>query len=181
MCFTKHAIYIEILKGIKLVATDVDGVLTDAGMYCSETGDELKKFDARDRKAFELLRQAGILTAIVTSENTQIVQRRARKLKIDHVLQGIEDKASALTELCQALGIELREVAYIGDDLNDLEVLDLVGFSASPRNAILAVRERVKCVCAANGGEGCVREVAELILQARAASRSGGSSSNREP
>jgi YrbI family 3-deoxy-D-manno-octulosonate 8-phosphate phosphatase len=152
---------------IRLVATDVDGVLTDAGMYYSESGDEQKKFNTRDGKAFELLRQQGIQTAIITSENTKLVERRARKLKIDHLLQGVEDKASALTDLCQTLGIELRNVAYMGDDLNDLEVLRIVGCAACPADAVAAIQSVVQHVCSRRGGEGCLRELVDVILRSR--------------
>jgi YrbI family 3-deoxy-D-manno-octulosonate 8-phosphate phosphatase len=153
------------MKGIKLLATDVDGVLTDAGMYYSEAGDELKKFNTRDGKAFELMRKQGILTAIITSENTRIVERRAKKLKIDHVLQGIDDKAHALQQLCQKLGILPREVAYLGDDINDLEILAQVGLSACPADAVSQVKTAVGYVCTTNGGRGCVRELVDRILE----------------
>jgi N-acylneuraminate cytidylyltransferase len=152
------------LKGVKLVATDVDGVLTDAGMYYSEKGDELKKFNTRDGKGFEMLRSRGITTAIITGENTQIVERRARKLKVDHVLQGIGDKAGALRRLCECLGIGLHEVAYIGDDINDLEVLRMAGYSACPRDAVDQVKAASDYICRVSGGKGCVRELSELIL-----------------
>jgi YrbI family 3-deoxy-D-manno-octulosonate 8-phosphate phosphatase len=154
-------------REVRLVATDVDGVLTDAGMYYSESGDELKKFNTRDGKAFELLRQQGIQTAIITSENTKLVERRARKLKIDHLMQGVEDKAGALRTLCQSLGIDLRNVAYMGDDLNDLEVLQIVGYSACPADAAAPVKSVVQHVCSRRGGEGCLRELVEVILRCR--------------
>jgi len=152
------------LKNLRLFVTDVDGVLTDAGMYYAESGDELKKFNTRDGKAFELLRHHGILTAIITSENTRIVENRARKLKIDHVLQGVSQKGEALRQLCARINVDLAHVAYIGDDINDLDVLPIVGFSACPADAMPAVKAIANHVCRARGGEGCLREVVEAVL-----------------
>ena len=111
------------------------------------------------------MRQRGIITAILTSENTRIVERRARKLKIDHVLQGISDKAEALKGLCSRLGVDLKDVVYVGDDLNDLEVFPMVGFSACPSDAMSAVRDAVRHVCEKQGGQGCIRELADWILR----------------
>ncbi len=119
---------------IKLFLTDVDGVLTDGGMYYTESGDEFKKFNTRDGMAFELLRKAEIKTGIITSENTQIVARRAAKIKADYLYQGQRDggKLAAAKEICEKEGITLREVAYIGDDLNCIGLLEKVGLAACP-------------------------------------------------
>ncbi|MEZ4900552.1 MAG: HAD family hydrolase [Spirosomataceae bacterium] len=107
---------------VKLFLTDVDGVLTDGSMYYTESGDEFKRFHTHDGMAFELLRKAGIKTGIITSENTQIVARRAAKIKADFLYQGQRDggKLAAAQEICHELGIHLSEVAYIGDDINCL-------------------------------------------------------------
>jgi len=155
------------LKKIRLFLTDVDGVLTDAGMYYSEKGDELKKFNTRDGKGLELLRNNGIEVGIITSEDTQIVSDRARKLKVDILHQGIKNKGKVLTNILNELNLSEQQVAYIGDDINDLSILDRVGFSAAPANAIDQVKQRVEYICQKNGGEGCVREIAELILNFR--------------
>lgn len=152
---------------IKLFLTDVDGVLTDSGMYYSESGDELKKFNTRDGKGIELLRNSGIQTGIITAETTILVERRAEKLKIDHLVQGAHDKLPELESILAETGFLPEEVAYIGDDLADIPVLQRVGLAACPRNAIPGVQTVVHLQCAANGGEGAVREFAERILSLR--------------
>lgn len=152
---------------IKLFLSDVDGTLTDGGMYYSEKGDELKKFNTRDGMGFQLLREAGIKTGIITSENTEIVANRAKKLKIDFLVQGKRDggKLAAAQEICDQLGIRLNEVAYIGDDINCRELLEAVGVKACPIDA----NRRIKIinniqVMQKQGGDGCVREFVEKIL-----------------
>ena len=157
----------EIAAGIKLFLTDVDGVLTDAGMYYTETGDEIKKFNTRDGKAFELLRNHGILTGIITAENTTIVKRRAEKIKSDFLFQGVKDKVAVLKKIMQETGFKENEVAYIGDDLNDIGILKCIKLSACPANAVKAVKRLSRVVCNQKGGDGCVREFAELILKAK--------------
>jgi len=125
------------LQKIKLFITDVDGVLTDGGMYYTESGDEFKKFNTRDGMAFKFLRDKGIKTAIITSENTKMVENRAKKLNIDYLIQGkmAEGKLDAAKEICEHLGISLNEVAYIGDDVNCIEILKSVGVKACPADA----------------------------------------------
>jgi YrbI family 3-deoxy-D-manno-octulosonate 8-phosphate phosphatase len=157
-----------ILRQIRLFATDVDGVLTDAGMYYSESGDELKKFNTRDGMGIKLLQKAGLITAIVTQERTKLVARRAEKLAIPEVHQGVMDKLTLIREMAARHGLSLGQVAYIGDDVNDLEALEAVGFSASPADGLPAILTAVDYVCQKRGGEGAVREVVELILEARA-------------
>lgn len=154
-------------KKIKLFLSDVDGVLTDAGMYYSENGDELKKFNTHDGKGFELLRNANIKTGIITSENTKIVELRAKKLKVDFLYQGKEHggKLEAAKLICKDLGITLDEVAYIGDDVNCLELLSNVGFAACPNNAVDIIKAIPNIlVLSAKGGEGAVREFVNKIL-----------------
>jgi 3-deoxy-D-manno-octulosonate 8-phosphate phosphatase (KDO 8-P phosphatase) len=153
---------------IKLFLTDVDGVLTDGGMYYTESGDEFKKFNTRDGIGFELLRKAGIKTGIITSENTQIVARRAAKIKADYLYQGQRDggKLAAALAICEQEGISLREVAYIGDDLNCIGLLEKAGMAACPADAVAEVKAvpGIKMLYK-KGGEGCVREFVELILE----------------
>ncbi|MGE3153724.1 MAG: KdsC family phosphatase [Nitrospiraceae bacterium] len=156
-----------LLKSIRLVATDVDGVLTDAGMYYTESGDELKKFNTRDGMGIKLLQKAGLITAIVTQERTKLVARRADKLTIPELHQGVMDKLSCLREMALKYGLTLKEVAYIGDDVNDLEALRAVGLSAAPADAMPAIRKAVRYVCRQKGGEGALREIADLILAAQ--------------
>lgn len=153
---------------IKLFLSDVDGTLTDGGMYYSEKGDELKKFNTRDGMGFQLLREAGIKTGIITSENTEIVANRAKKLKIDFLVQGKRDggKLAAAQEICSQLGITLNEVAYIGDDINCCELLEAVGVKACPIDANKKIKTINNIqVMQKQGGDGCVREFIEKILK----------------
>jgi N-acylneuraminate cytidylyltransferase len=152
---------------IKLFLSDVDGTLTDAGIYYSENGDELKKFNTHDGKGFELLRKAGIKTGIITSENTKIVTNRAKKLKVDYLYQGLEHKGKLdiVKEICEKEGITLSEVAYIGDDINCKELLESVGLAACPANAHKAIKEIPKILqLSKKGGDGAVREFVDEIL-----------------
>lgn len=149
---------------IKLFLCDVDGTLTDGGMYYSEYGDELKRFDTRDGMAIQMLRERGIKTGILTSEDTKIVERRAAKLKVDYLRQGIRgsDKLSVAKELCKTMGITLKEVAYVGDDNNCVELLSHVGFAACPADACNEVRSILGIhVMNRRGGDAVVREVVE--------------------
>lgn len=150
-----------------MLAMDVDGVLTDAGMYYAESGDEVKKFNARDGMGIKLLQAAGIITAFITKEQTAIVERRGRKLAVPEVHQGIDDKLTVLTRVAHTYGLTLNQVAYIGDDVNDLETLKAVGFSAAPADAMPLVIRAVQYVCAKKGGDGAVRELADLLLAVR--------------
>ena len=157
----------ETKKNIKLSLCDVDGTLTDGGMYYSENGDELKKFNTRDGMGFQLLREAGIKTGIITSEDTKIVKNRAKKLKVDFLYQGKRNdgKLGVAKEICERLGITLDEVAYIGDDVNCVDLLEAVGVKACPANAC----EEVKMIAGIQvmtkkGGDGCVREFIETII-----------------
>ncbi len=154
-------------RGIKLFLSDVDGVLTDGGMYYSENGVESKKFNTRDGMGFEMLCKAGIKTGIVTSENTQIVENRAKKLNLDYLYQGkIEGgKLAAALEICEKEGISIDEVAYIGDDVNCFNLLSAVGFAACPADAAAKIKAIPGIrIMSCNGGVGCVREFAEIIL-----------------
>jgi len=157
----------KLLSQIRLFATDVDGVLTDAGMYYSESGDEWKKFNTRDGMGIKLLQRAGIITAIVTQERTKLVARRAEKLTIPELHQGVMDKLSLVREMAARHGFTLSQVAYIGDDINDLETLKAVGFSASPADGLPDIVAAVDYVCQKKGGEGAVREIIEMILGAQ--------------
>lgn len=157
----------KLSKKIKLFISDVDGTLTDSGMYYSELGDELKKFNTRDGMGFQLLHESGIKTGIITSEDTHIVANRAKKLKIDFMIQGKRDggKLEAAKDICNKVGISLDEVAYIGDDRNCYELLNAVGIRACPADAC----EMVKGIDGIHqmkkkGGEGCVREFIELLI-----------------
>ena len=153
---------------IKLFLCDVDGTLTDGGMYYSENDDELKKFNTRDGMGFQLLREAGIKTGIITSENTKIVENRAKKLNVDFLYQGKRDggKLAVAKEICGQLGISLNEIAYIGDDVNCVDLLEAVGMKACPANAIDVVKNIPDIHIMKNiGGNGCVREFIEYVLE----------------
>lgn len=150
---------------IKLFLTDVDGVLTDAGMYYSESGDELKKFNTKDGKGLEILRNHGIRTGIITSEDTKIVAKRAEKLKVDFVYQGSKDKVSVLAQILLLTDLKTSEVAYIGDDLNDLEIITKVGLSFAPSDAVSQIKNIVDVILESKGGYGCVREAVDYILR----------------
>jgi YrbI family 3-deoxy-D-manno-octulosonate 8-phosphate phosphatase len=136
-------------------------------MYYSENGDELKKFNTRDGQGIELLRNAGIKTAFITSEKTRIVERRAQKLKIDDVYQGVQDKLAALEQIISKHKLTYDDVAYIGDDINDLGILRKVGLAVTVSDGMNDNREAAHYITRAKGGEGAVREIATLILEAR--------------
>ncbi len=154
-------------KTIKLFATDVDGVLTDAGMYYDNNGNELKKFNTHDGMAFKILKEKGIFTAMITSEKTNIVKLRASKLQVDYLFQGVKggEKLEVLKKICIEKNMSLSEVAYIGDDINDYNVLSSVGFPACPKNAITNIKNIEGIThLSKSGGDGAVREFVELLL-----------------
>ncbi len=153
---------------IKLFLSDVDGTLTDAGMYYDVYGNELKKFNTHDGKGFELLRNAGIKTGIITSEETKIVENRAKKLKVDYLYQGVgfKGKLEVAKEICKKENISLEEVAYIGDDINCKELLQNVGIAACPANSLNEIKEMKSIIkLSKNGGCGAVREFIELLFK----------------
>lgn len=155
-------------RRVRLVLTDSDGVLTDAGVYYSERGEELRRFSVRDGMGVERLREAGIATAIVTRELTGAVARRAEKLALPHLFAGIHDKAAHLPEILRATGLPLAALAYIGDDVNDLGILAAVGaegLTGAPADAMPEVLSICHYTCAARGGHGAFREFAEWILR----------------
>jgi YrbI family 3-deoxy-D-manno-octulosonate 8-phosphate phosphatase len=157
----------ERLRKVKMLIMDVDGVLTDGGMYYSESGDELKKFNARDGKGLELLRGLKVETAIVTSENTKIVERRSKKLKIDYLYQGIQDKLEIIKELRAVSQLDFEEMAYIGDDINDLSAINVVGVAACPNDAVDLLKNKVDVILTFKGGKGAVRQFCDMIIGAK--------------
>ncbi|MDO5157125.1 MAG: N-acylneuraminate cytidylyltransferase [Eubacteriales bacterium] len=150
---------------IKMFLTDCDGCLTDGGMYYSEKGDELKKFNTRDGMGFALLREKGVITGIITSENVDLNRRRAEKLKLDILEEGCKDKVSAVKEYCDKYGVALENVCYIGDDINDIGVLRMVGMGCCPADAMPEVKKVAKFVAQLKGGEGVIREIASIFLE----------------
>ena len=150
---------------IKLFVSDVDGVLTDGGMYYTEDGNEMKKFNTKDGVAFRLLHENNVKTAIITGENTNIVTNRANKMQVDYLFQGATDKITILIELCRRLGISLNNVAYIGDDIGDIDCLSKVGMAACPSNADTSVKSIPGIhILNTNGGHGCVREFVNTCI-----------------
>ena len=155
------------IKPVQLFATDVDGVLTDAGMYYDNKGNELKKFNTHDGMSFKLLREKGIKSAIITSEETNIVENRSKKLNVDYLYQSVsgKNKLDVIKEICIKENIHLSEVAYIGDDINDLEALSVVGLAACPSNATQSIKNIENIIhLKKSGGEGAVREFVEIII-----------------
>jgi N-acylneuraminate cytidylyltransferase len=153
------------IKDIRLLVVDVDGTLTDAGMYYSDKGEELKKFNTRDAQGLDMIRESGLDVAIITKEDSPIVKARAEKLKIDKCYLGIDKKLDCLKNLCEELKISLSNVAYIGDDISDLECIKAAGFTACPADAVKTIRDLAHYVCTLPGGSGAVREVCEFLLK----------------
>ncbi len=152
-------------KKIKIVLTDVDGVLTDGGMYYTREGDIMKKFHTRDGMGVTLLKKKSIPTIIITKEKTLMVKKWASKMKIEKLYDGIIEKESMIEVISKKFHVKASEMAYIGDDINDVKLLEKVGFSISPKDGMEFVRKKCDYVCKNNGGKGAFREVAELILK----------------
>ena len=152
------------LKNIKVLLTDVDGVLTDGGMYYTSTGDSMKKFHTRDGMGVNLLKKSKIPTIIVTKDKTKMVRNWAKKMNFSHVYDGVQQKEKLLKEICKKYAVTSSQIAYIGDDVNDLELLKKVGFSATPNDGIVDAKKIVDHVCEKKGGDGVLREVADMIL-----------------
>ncbi len=148
----------------KMFLTDCDGCLTDGGMYYSEKGDELKKFNTKDGVGFRHLREKGIITGVITGEDVALNKRRCEKLKIDVLAQGCTDKVSTINKLCKTYGIRPEEVVYIGDDMLDIDAIGFVGLGCCPADAARQVKDVAGYVAKAKGGEGVIREVVDMIL-----------------
>jgi len=150
-----------------MLIMDVDGVLTDGGIYYGSAGEELKKFHVHDGYGALKLKRAGVRLGIITGRVSRMVERRASELGFDAVHQNLENKLEAYEAIRAKFGLRDEEIAYIGDDDPDIPVLERVGFSAAPANAMASVLRKVDYVCKATGGSGVMREVAELILRYR--------------
>ena len=152
---------------IRLFLCDVDGTLTDGSMYYTENGDELKKFNTRDGMALQILHDHGIRTGIITSEQRDLVARRAAKLRVDYLRLGARDggKLAVAREICDEMGITMQQVAYIGDDLNCYDILKAVGFAACPADACRQVKNIQGIhIMSRNGGDAVVRELCEGLF-----------------
>lgn len=155
----------EKLEKIRLVLTDNDGVLTDTGVYYSAKGEELKRFSIRDGMGIERMRKyAGVETIIITGEESGSVRTRAEKLKIREFYLGVKKKEDLLPEIMKNNEVKLDEIAFVGDDSNDIEIMKLVGFRATPADGMSFIKEISDYICVNKAGNGAFREVAELII-----------------
>ncbi len=149
---------------IKMFLTDCDGCLTDGGMYYSETGDELKKFNTKDGMGFKLLQERGILTGIITGEKVKLNTRRANKLKVNFFFEGCDDKLNVVKRICKENEIDLEQVAYVGDDINDKAVIEAVGLGCCVADANYEVKKVAKYITQEKGGHGAIREIIDMII-----------------
>lgn len=160
----------EIIKKsqmVKLIITDVDGVLTDGGIIYDNSGNETKRFNVKDGHVVKTLRDHGILTAVITGRNSEVVKFRCNELKFDFHYHGVKDKILVLKEILQKTNLTFSQCAYIGDDLPDVGLIRLVGLSAVPFDAIEYVKPEADLVLTKRGGEGCFRELSDLILASK--------------
>lgn len=164
---TKPAL-IKRLKTIKLLTLDVDGVLTDGGLYFLDNGEHFKKFNVRDGVGIQRVMAAGVSIAIITASTAKSVMHRGQRLGVPHVFTDVKDKLNTTQGLCEDLGINILETAHIGDDLNDLPLLKSVGLSLTVADAVPEVIDTVDYVTKKAGGEGAVREISDLLIQAKA-------------
>ena len=148
----------------KLILTDIDGVWTDGGMYYDQTDNEWKRFNTSDSAGVLFAHRLDITVGIITGEETQIVARRAKKLRIDYLYQNVNDKLAVAKTLCDELGITLKDIAYIGDDIGDISLLKEVGIAGVPANAPDYIRTLGNVQLTKNGGEGVFREFVEIII-----------------
>jgi 3-deoxy-D-manno-octulosonate 8-phosphate phosphatase (KDO 8-P phosphatase) len=156
----------ERLGAVRLLASDVDGVLTDGGVFIFEDGSEFRRFDIKDGLGLKRVMRSGRQVALISSSSSTPVLQRAARLGITEVFLGVEEKLATLRKLCERLDLALSQVCYIGDDLPDLGVLRQVGVACAPADAHAAVLAEVQYVTQARGGYGAVREVCDLIVQA---------------
>lgn len=151
-------------KDIRLILTDIDGVWTDGGMYYDQTGNEWKRFNTYDGRGVTLAHERGLPVGIITGEDTEIVHRRAKKLHVDYLFQGVTDKLAVAQKLCDELGVTLSQVAYIGDDLADVPLLKAVGVAAIPVGAPIESHNLATITLTKRGGEGVFREFVEKLF-----------------
>ena len=157
----------ERCRALRLILSDVDGVMTDGTVLLLPDGGEAKAFHIRDGLAIVLAQRAGLRTGLLSGRSSPVVAQRAAELRMSVVRQGVSDKGAALREILKEERLEAAQVAYIGDDVNDLPVMEAVALTAAPADAPLEVRARAFMVMEARGGQGCLREFVEAILRAR--------------
>ncbi|MHA1598086.1 MAG: KdsC family phosphatase [Alphaproteobacteria bacterium] len=157
----------ERLKDIRLLSLDVDGVMTDGGLYYTDDGQQMRKFNVKDGVGIKAVMAAGVKLCIITASATDVISKRAADLGVKHVFPAVEDKLTTLQGLCDELGIDLGEVAHMGDDSNDLVVLDAVGLALTVSDAVDEVLDIADYVTDKPGGRGAVREIADLVVASR--------------
>jgi 3-deoxy-D-manno-octulosonate 8-phosphate phosphatase (KDO 8-P phosphatase) len=157
----------DVLGRVRMLSLDVDGVLTDGALYYTEDGGQIRKFHVRDGVGMKRVLAAGVEMALITASKTQAIRHRGEDLGIPHVILGAIDKLAALTGLCRDLGIDLAHVAHMGDDLNDVPVLEAVGCPLSVANGVPEAKDAALYVTARAGGDGAVREVCDMLVAAR--------------
>jgi len=162
-----HKKILEKCKKIKLVVTDVDGVLTDGGMYFSKNGEIMKKFNTKDGMGVELLLKNKIKTVLLTGESSPIVKKRGKKINVAMTITGAKNKKSHLESICKKFNVSPQQIGYIGDDVNDLQIIQLIGLSATPSDGIMLLQKTVDYVCKKSGGAGAFREFIDLILESK--------------
>ena len=156
--------FLERLSGIKLLSLDTDGVLTDGGLYYTDDGEELRKFNVKDGLGIQRVQAAGVKVAIITSSSTPSIAHRGRRLGVDYVFLDCEDKLATLVRICDEMGIDLNQVGHVGDDLNDLAVFGAVGCPMAVADATDEALTSVLFVTKKKGGDGAVREICDLIV-----------------
>lgn len=159
--------FLEKLRDIRLLATDVDGVLTDGGLYYTEDGQELKRFNVKDGQGIKQVLATGIPIAIISASASKATHHRAQKLGVDLVYTGVNDKLTCLVEVSKNLGLSLKDVAYVGDDINDLPVLENVGIPLTVSDGIEAAKALSYYTTKCKGGQGAIREICDLLLEVR--------------
>ena len=157
----------NILKDLLVVITDVDGVLTDGGLYYTSEGLVMKKFNVKDGMGMRLLKELGVKNAIITTDTSELIKIRGERLKVDYLFLGIWDKETKLHEICSLENIPPKNVAFIGDDVNDIGIINNAGFSACPSDAVEEIKDIVDLVLTKKGGDGVFRELVDLIIKAK--------------
>ena len=153
------------INKIRIVLSDVDGVFTDGGMYYSDKGEVLKKFNTKDGMGVELLKDKNIPTILITKEKSLITKKRSKKIKVEKLLEGISDKERILEKICLQYNIKNNEIAYIGDDVNDLKIMKKVGLTCCPFDSIPEIKRISNLISSKKGGDGCFREFADYIIK----------------
>lgn len=154
----------EQLKTVKLLSLDVDGILTDGGLYYTETGEELRKFNVRDGMGIKCLQAVGLEVCIISMSTTNAILERGKRLGIRHVYTGVKNKIEVLQKICDEMQIGLENVAHMGDDINDISIMEKIGTPITVADGMQSVKEKTIYVVGKNGGKGAVREICDLLV-----------------